>query len=159
MKRIIEECARGFDSKVNPYEVVKLRLRGKGSGFKEGPNQEESEDPLNLCISSKYKDKFDYACREMEALLLKVYDEYYYFYLHKQRKPANWNKRLRIIKEESITQPKVYDFEEPQFEQKLPFQMDSFKPQAYQAPSFMPSYSSNQFVPFFPPSSASGFGQ
>lgn len=35
MKTIIEKCAQGFE---NPYEVVKLRLRGKGSGFKEGPN-------------------------------------------------------------------------------------------------------------------------
>ena len=37
MKRIIDQCSRGFDKTVNPYEVVKLRLRGKGSGFKEGP--------------------------------------------------------------------------------------------------------------------------
>ena len=37
MKRIIEECSYGFDLDVNPYEVVKLRLRGKGSAFKEGP--------------------------------------------------------------------------------------------------------------------------
>jgi len=110
MKRIIEECSRGFD--VNPYEVVKLRLRGKGSGFKEGPNQQESMDPLNLCISSKYKDKYDYACREMESLLLKVYDEYYYFYLHKNRKPDNWGKRLKILKEETITQPKIFDYDE-----------------------------------------------
>lgn len=109
MKRIIEECSRGFDFKVNPYEVVKLRLRGKGSGFKEGPNQEESEDPLNLCISSKYKEKYKYACSEMEKLLLKVYDEFYFFYLHKQRKPANWYDRLEIIKEETLTQPKVFE--------------------------------------------------
>lgn len=118
MKRIIEECSRGFDTKVNPYEVVKLRLRGKGSGFKEGPNQEESEDPLNLCISSKYKDKYEYACKEMEALLLKVYDEFYYFYLHKLRKPDNWGRRLKIIKEETITQPKVFEFEEPSYDVK-----------------------------------------
>ena len=70
MKRIIEECSQDFDPNVNPYEIVKLRLRGKGSGFKEGRNQEESDDPLNLCISSKYKDKYDYACSEMEKLLL-----------------------------------------------------------------------------------------
>lgn len=121
MKRIIEECSRGFDSRVNPYEVVKLRLRGKGSGFKEGPNQEESEDPLNLCISSKYKDKYEYACKEMESLLLKVYDEFYYFYLHKQRKPENWNKKLKIVKEETITQPKVFEQDEPNFDQQNTF--------------------------------------
>jgi len=112
MKRIIEQCAQGFDYKINPYEVVKLRLRGKGSGFKEGPNQEESEDPLNLCISSKYKDKYDFACNEMERLLLKVYEEYNHFYMYKQRKPANWNQKLKIMKEETVTKPKIVDVED-----------------------------------------------
>ena len=55
MKKIIQKCSLGLDSSINPYEVVKLRLRGKGSGFKEGPRQEESSEPLNLCVSSKYK--------------------------------------------------------------------------------------------------------
>ena len=83
MKRIIEECSYGFDRDVNPYEVVKLRLRGKGSGFKEGPKQEESDDPLNLCISSKYKEKYEYACAEVEKLLHQVYNEFYHFYQYK----------------------------------------------------------------------------
>ena len=91
MKRIIEECSRGFDTGVNPYEIVKLRLRGKGSGFKEGPNQVESEDPLNICISSKYKDKYDYACTEMDKLLVRVYDEFKAFYRNKARKPLNYH--------------------------------------------------------------------
>lgn len=30
---------------------AKLRLRGRGSGFLEGPNQVEASDPLMLCIS------------------------------------------------------------------------------------------------------------
>jgi len=91
MKRIIEDCSRGFDTRVNPYEIVKLRLRGKGSGFKEGPNQVESEDPLNICISSKYKDKYDYACGEMDKLLVRVYDEFKAFYRNKARKPLNYH--------------------------------------------------------------------
>lgn len=106
MKRIIEECSEGFDQSINPYEIVKLRLRGKGSGFKEGPNQLESDDPLNLCISSKYKEKYDYACSEMEYLLKKVYEEYKHFYRYKQRKPANWDKLLKIKREETVTRPK-----------------------------------------------------
>lgn len=36
MKRIIEECSWDTDPSINTYEIVKLRLRGKGSGFKEG---------------------------------------------------------------------------------------------------------------------------
>ena len=116
MKRIIEECSKGHD--VNPFEAVKLRLRGKGSGFKEGPSQEESEDPLNLCISSKYKEKYEYACNEMETLLLKVYEEYKYFYMHKSRRPSNWDHKLTILKEETITQPKVFE-ESGQFQQSF----------------------------------------
>lgn len=29
-------------------DVAKLRLRGKGSGYKEGNNKEESKEPLHL---------------------------------------------------------------------------------------------------------------
>ena len=39
MKRIIEECSRGFDTRVNPYEIVKLRLRGKEEWPEERPMQ------------------------------------------------------------------------------------------------------------------------
>ena len=106
MKRIIEECSEGFDSSINPYEIVKLRLRGKGSGFKEGPDQKESDDPLNLCISSKYKEKYDYACKEMEYLLKGVYKEYTHFYRYKQKRPHNWNHYLKIKKTETKTTPK-----------------------------------------------------
>ena len=108
MKRIIEDCSRGFDMRINPYEIVKLRLRGKGSGFKEGPNQVESEDPLNICISSKYKEKYDFACIEMDKLLVRVYDEFKAFYRNKARKPANYHYELRLKKVETITRPKMY---------------------------------------------------
>ena len=109
MKRIIEECSEGFDKNVNPYEIVKLRLRGKGSGFKEGQNQLESDDPLNLCISSKYKEKYEYACSEMEILLRQVYEQFKTFYKYKQRKPLNWGQDLKVKKEETVTRPKVID--------------------------------------------------
>ena len=41
MKRIIEESIV-FDNKnySNDNEILKLRLRGKGSGYKEGPEQQ-----------------------------------------------------------------------------------------------------------------------
>ncbi len=57
-------------------DVVKLRLRGKGSGFKEGPRQEESKEPLHLCISSKFYDKYKLACDMAQELMLNVYEEY-----------------------------------------------------------------------------------
>jgi hypothetical protein len=55
---------------------VKLRLRGKGSGFKEGPRQEESKEPLHLCVSSRFYDKYLLACNQLQELLLNVYEEY-----------------------------------------------------------------------------------
>jgi hypothetical protein len=85
------------DSKYkNNFEVVKLRLRGKGSGYKEGPNQKgkikgfnylESNEPLHLCVSSKHKDIFLNVCSEVEKLLLKIYEEYS-AYNQKKGKPT-----------------------------------------------------------------------
>jgi hypothetical protein len=36
MKKIVEICSRAKDGKTI-YDAIKLRLRGRGSGFKEGP--------------------------------------------------------------------------------------------------------------------------
>lgn len=57
-------------------DVIKLRLRGQGSGFKEGPNNCESPEPLHLCVSSKYYEKYTEACKLVEKLLRDVYQEY-----------------------------------------------------------------------------------
>ena len=105
MKKIIEQSSKGLPS-VNPFEVVKLRLRGKGSGFKEGPLQLESTDPLNLCVSSRYLDRFQTACSLIESLLRKIYDEFQQFYRRKLKKPQLYGHKLEIKKEESITRPK-----------------------------------------------------
>ena len=57
-------------------DVLKLRLRGQGSGFKEGPHNCESPEPLHLCVSSKYFEKYTEACGLVEKLLKDVYVEY-----------------------------------------------------------------------------------
>ena len=57
MKRIIEICSKNAPQGMQ-NDVVKLRLRGKGSGFREGPRQEESREPLHPCISSRFYDKY-----------------------------------------------------------------------------------------------------
>jgi hypothetical protein len=75
MKRIIEACAKG-SMVANIYDIVKLRLRGRGSGFREGPNKEESGEPLHLCISSKYYDKYSLACHLSQELLLNIYEDF-----------------------------------------------------------------------------------
>jgi len=61
MKRIIEVCTKNAPRGMQ-NDIVKLRLRGKGSGFKEGAKQEESKEPLHLCISSRFYDKYVQAC-------------------------------------------------------------------------------------------------
>lgn len=95
MKRIIDMCK--LKDPNNRYGV-KLRLRGKGSGFKEGPEYKESEEDLHLCVSSQFVENggydmglmfplytddillayevFRFACRSIESLLIKIYKEY-----------------------------------------------------------------------------------
>lgn len=99
MKRIIEICCKGtsYDSQ---QEVVKLRLRGKGSGFKEGPKQEESNEPLHLCISSRYFDKYTVACNHVQELILNVYEEYKRFCEKARKEPKI---ELQIKKIETVT--------------------------------------------------------
>lgn len=88
MKKIIEECVHELPE----YEkdIVKLRLRGKGSGYKEAPLGEESDEPLHLCVSSKYYDKFVMACKETERLILGIYSEYDTFLKRKGMMPCNF---------------------------------------------------------------------
>jgi len=75
MKRIIEVCTKHAPRGIQ-NDIVKLRLRGKGSGFKEGAKQEESSEPLHLCISSRFYEKYVQACSMAQELLLNVYEEY-----------------------------------------------------------------------------------
>ena len=71
MKKIINDCKLSEDS-----EGIKLRLRGKGSGYKEGPENKESDEPLHLCISSKNSEELKKACLLVDELLNKIHEEY-----------------------------------------------------------------------------------
>lgn len=89
MKRIIEES-----NKIDPKtESIKLRLRGQGSGYREGPNNLESEEPLHLCVSSKYQEKYESACSLVEDLLKTVYGQYRSFF--------NLDKDIPILKDDA----------------------------------------------------------
>jgi len=56
---------------------AKLRLRGRGSKFLEGPEQEESEDPLMLCVSSAFGTAaYEEAKWLVQELLEGVYEDY-----------------------------------------------------------------------------------
>jgi len=94
MKKIVETCGS------NEINEVKLRLRGRGSGFKEGPHKLESDEPLHLCVSSKNYEKYQQACDLLEDLILTVFDEYKK-YCHKTNKiPLQ---KIYIKKEEGIS--------------------------------------------------------
>lgn len=76
MKKIIEEC---FADRPFEADALKLRLRGKGSGFKEGPQNKgitsftlECNEPLHLCISAKNQFFYDISSKLIEQLLLDV---------------------------------------------------------------------------------------
>merc|ERR1719253_192001 len=64
MKRIVKQSE------------AKLRLRGRGSGFLEGAQRQESSEPLHLCISCKDQTGYHQAVDETEKLLREVYAAY-----------------------------------------------------------------------------------
>jgi hypothetical protein len=57
-------------------DAAKLRLRGRGSGFLEGPAKQESNEPLHLCVSCRDGDSYSIVIREVTALLEDVYVQY-----------------------------------------------------------------------------------
>jgi len=83
MKSIIGQC-QGLlrnNEKITQGEFLKLRLRGKGSGFLEGPQKRECQEPMHLCVSSKYFEVYNLACKYVEELLQRVYHDYEEFCL------------------------------------------------------------------------------
>ena len=75
-KRIIGSKGNNMKQIVDLIQGIKLRLRGKGSGFKEGPKNKESDEPLHLCISSKNIEEMNRACLLINNLLEKIYEDY-----------------------------------------------------------------------------------
>jgi len=59
--------------------LAKLRLRGRGSKFLEGDEQQESTDPLMLCVSAPDRSSYDKAVELITELLERVYGEYRVF--------------------------------------------------------------------------------
>jgi hypothetical protein len=92
MKTIVEKCCKGLNGPA--HDIVKLRLRGKGSGFKEGPERMESTDRLHICVSSKYQDRLQMAAGEVEKLLDAVYGEYDAFRRTKGMAPRLFKTKL-----------------------------------------------------------------
>eukprot|EP00930_Biecheleria_cincta_P033195 TRINITY_DN22993_c0_g1_i1.p1 TRINITY_DN22993_c0_g1~~TRINITY_DN22993_c0_g1_i1.p1 ORF type:complete len:476 (+),score=75.38 TRINITY_DN22993_c0_g1_i1:100-1527(+) len=68
MKRIVD--AAGKDG------MVKIRLRGKGSKYLEGPEHKESSDSLMLCVSATSRKAFERSAQAVEQLLASIHEEY-----------------------------------------------------------------------------------
>lgn len=73
---------------------AKMRLRGRGSKFLEGPEQKESSDPLMLCLSVTGRWAYETSAQQITQLLEKVYSEYRQF-CHKSGKAVPYLKIQR----------------------------------------------------------------
>jgi len=107
MKKIVELCGKNQDGTTST-DVVKLRLRGKGSGYKEGPFNKESEEPLHLCISSKFADRYKFACNLVQELVASVYEEYKKYCSKINKVPVTC---LAIRREEGMSTRKKNEFD------------------------------------------------
>ncbi|KAF4672550.1 hypothetical protein FOL47_000385 [Perkinsus chesapeaki] len=56
--------------------AAKLRLRGRRSNYREGPEQKESDEPLHLCVSSNDEVSYRRTCEMVEHLMKGVYEDY-----------------------------------------------------------------------------------
>merc|ERR1712083_570932 len=65
--------------RINSETGAKLRLRGRGSKFLEGPEQQESQDPLMLCVSALDQDGYGRAIVLVQELLEGIYKDYHEF--------------------------------------------------------------------------------
>ena len=92
MKNIINECKIGGGD----GEGIKLRLRGKGSGYKEGPQNKESDEPLHLCISSKNPEEMKKACLLVDELLNRIHEDYKKYCEENNVMPSNTQIAMRI---------------------------------------------------------------
>jgi hypothetical protein len=79
--------------KANPE--VKTRVRGRGSGFKEGPRKVEANEPLQLCISCSSYPEYQRAVQMGEAGLAQIQNEY-------------WNTTGTILPVQKFEQP-IFD--------------------------------------------------
>ena len=97
IKRIIDYCSKGPGGVYLP-DAIKLKLKGIGSGYRE--KEGNKKEPLNLCVISKYPDKYKKACSFVIELIINIYEEYKRFCERKKKNPIS---NLNIQKEEYIS--------------------------------------------------------
>ena len=97
LKRIIDYCSKGPGGVYVP-DAIKLKLKGIGSGYREKDG--DKKEPLNLCVISKYQDKYKKACSFVIELIINIYEEYKRFCERKKKSPIS---NLNIQKVEYIS--------------------------------------------------------
>lgn len=81
-KRIIGTKGITMKNILNCYPAehkLKIRLRGKGSGYLEPITKIESSDPLQLCVSSADYFTLHSVCIRLSSLLMNIYQDYHKF--------------------------------------------------------------------------------
>ena len=97
MIRIKEMCnAKGIENR-RSGEIIKLWMRGKGSGNGE-------DGPLSISVSSKHYDIYAMACNLIQELIMNIYEEFKIFCAKFSRKPLG-DFELQIKKDETVTRP------------------------------------------------------
>lgn len=76
VRRLIGEHGKHVKRIAEVSGGAKLRLRGRGSGFLEGPEQEESSDPLMMCVSAPDERSYGIAVRLLREHLEDVYEQH-----------------------------------------------------------------------------------
>ena len=99
---LVKNCINNGD------HTTKIRLRGRGSGYKEGPKNEESKDPMELCISSLNLISYIKCSQEIENLLKMVY---YKYYLYEVENKKNNNKDNNNNNELPINMKKILKYQ------------------------------------------------
>lgn len=73
---------------------TKLRLRGRGSKFYEGPEKQEAPEPLMMCVSVPNRAAFEIVTRLLREQLERVYEEYDAFRLSNGQSAASLRVRM-----------------------------------------------------------------
>ena len=100
LKRIIDYCSKNSNGTYLP-DAIKIKLRGKGSEFNQ--INKETDEPLNICVSSIYVDKYRKACSFVYELIINVYEEYKRYCERNSKTPME---NLTVQKIESISTKK-----------------------------------------------------
>ena len=98
---IVRNCISNGD------RTTKIRLRGKGSGYKEGPKKEESNDPMELCISSLNLLSYLKCSHDIENLLRNVYYQYYLYQCNNRKNNSDNKDESPIVMKKILKYPYV----------------------------------------------------